>query len=591
MRIAGIDFPISLINAIRSETLVVFAGAGVSMGPPANMPSFAGLVAAVAQATSVERLPDETEDRFLGRLEDSGVEIHDIVGRILRSYGESPTDLHRNLLRLYHPSRSPRIVTTNFDTLFERAAETIFATDLEIFSAPALPLGRAFSGIVHIHGDLDRLSDMVLTDAAFGRAYLTEGWARRFLVDLFPHFHVLFVGYSHNDPDMHYLARALPVGDGNDRFVLTHDQDVSRWQNLGIEAIVYPQLDTGHEALDDGVAGLAQFVRRGSLEWRQRIEAIAIRDPAFLDEEEADLIEDALGDITRTRFFTAAAADPAWIAWIDNRDRLSGLFELRDLSHEEGELADWLGRKFVRDHSDVLIALVGKHGLQLSRELWYSLGLYVGNQDDPPIAEGDLVKWVAILLDSVPQDIHRSRFLWILERLSKRCSAYKSSGSLVSIFRSILRIRLTIPSGTESMTADLMGDYHDIKSLWEGQYKPHLGSMAEVLLLCTADQLMVQHQLYVWFGRGNRRVDSASFRRSAIEPHEQDNLRNAVDVLIDAARDCLEQVAATNTAVAAYWCGLLAKSRAPLLRRLAVHALTRRTDLSSDEQTGWLWRI
>ncbi|MGR5939314.1 SIR2 family protein [Bacillus pacificus] len=35
---------------------------------------------------------------------------------------------------------------------------------------------------------------------------MTEGWARRFLVDLFSNYTVLFVGYSHNDPVMKYLA-------------------------------------------------------------------------------------------------------------------------------------------------------------------------------------------------------------------------------------------------------------------------------------------------------------------------------------------------------------------------------------------------
>ena len=41
-----------------------------------------------------------------------------------------------------------------------------------------------------------RAKDMVLTDADFGRAYLTEGWAQRFLVDVFREFTVLFIGYS-----------------------------------------------------------------------------------------------------------------------------------------------------------------------------------------------------------------------------------------------------------------------------------------------------------------------------------------------------------------------------------------------------------
>ena len=64
--------------------------------------------------------------------------------------------------------------------------------------------------------------------------YLTEGWARRFLVDLFRSFTVLFVGYNHNDTVMTYLARALPPGDEHLRFVLTDDADLGRWQLLGI---------------------------------------------------------------------------------------------------------------------------------------------------------------------------------------------------------------------------------------------------------------------------------------------------------------------------------------------------------------------
>src|SRR5690554_7670999 len=44
-------------------------------------------------------------------------------------------------------------------------------------------------------------SGLVITDREFGRAYLTEGWARRFLVALFRKYVVLFVGYSHDDLD------------------------------------------------------------------------------------------------------------------------------------------------------------------------------------------------------------------------------------------------------------------------------------------------------------------------------------------------------------------------------------------------------
>ncbi|KKZ15072.1 MAG: hypothetical protein TH68_02425 [Candidatus Synechococcus spongiarum 142] len=52
--------------------------------------------------------------------------------------------LHRNLLRLFQKTGDPvRIVTTNFDCLFERAAETgdLFENEPKVFEAPALPLG------------------------------------------------------------------------------------------------------------------------------------------------------------------------------------------------------------------------------------------------------------------------------------------------------------------------------------------------------------------------------------------------------------------------------------------------------------------
>ena len=41
---------------------------------------------------------------------------------------------------------------------------------------------------------------LVLTDRDFGLGYLADGWATRFLMEMFREFAVLFVGYSHSDP-------------------------------------------------------------------------------------------------------------------------------------------------------------------------------------------------------------------------------------------------------------------------------------------------------------------------------------------------------------------------------------------------------
>lgn len=68
MKIGGLDFPRPILNALRDDKLVVFAGAGVSMGKPASLPSFTKLAMAIAQGTGEELKENEPEDRFLGRL-------------------------------------------------------------------------------------------------------------------------------------------------------------------------------------------------------------------------------------------------------------------------------------------------------------------------------------------------------------------------------------------------------------------------------------------------------------------------------------------------------------------------------------------
>lgn len=48
MRVKHFDLPESLIEAQEAGTLVVFAGAGVSMGSPSNLPSFSQLAKKIA---------------------------------------------------------------------------------------------------------------------------------------------------------------------------------------------------------------------------------------------------------------------------------------------------------------------------------------------------------------------------------------------------------------------------------------------------------------------------------------------------------------------------------------------------------------
>ena len=174
MKIAGVDFPDPLITALRDGQLVIFAGAGVSMGKPACLPDFVGLARRIAEENGRSKKGSRKTDQFLGKLKNDGVDVHSWAAKLLQQNDPEPTELHRDILRVYSKQEDIRIVTTNFDLLFEQAAKDIITTALRVFEGPALPLGEQFQGIVHIHGSINDPEKMVLTDQDFGRAYITR---------------------------------------------------------------------------------------------------------------------------------------------------------------------------------------------------------------------------------------------------------------------------------------------------------------------------------------------------------------------------------------------------------------------------------
>lgn len=600
MKIAGIDFPKTLLNALRDGKLIVFAGAGVSMGEPANLPSFRNLAQAIGQGTGEELQDDEQEDSYLGRLQhQKGVQVHERAAQELAKDGPEPTSLHHDLLRLYPDSQAVRVVTTNFDMLFEKAAHTVFDSKPEVSNAPALPLGRAFNGVVHIHGAVSRPIEMVLTDADFGRAYLTEGWARRFLVGLFRSFTVLFVGYSHDDTVMRYLARGLPSSETKPRFALTWKCHESRWTALNITPITYPRSPgDGHDFLYNGVQRLAEYARRGILDWKREITAIAEESPP-LDDEEIDLIAEALSNPTLTRFFTESTTHPDWIDWLDKRKHFDRLFGAEDLQPQDKELARWLADKFAISYPNKIFLLIASHEIQLHPYFWWVLSQTVGQNHNYPMDADNLSRWVSILLaTAVPSSDHHR-----LSNISERCLEAGLINSIMDIFDFMTSNRLVLKRGfdwpnmitdgsnppidVEVTTGD---DHYMLNTLWKSRLQPNLDTVAEPLLGRVVHRLEVQHQAYRAWQKSNRKWDRTSSGRSAIEPHTQNRHSTTTDVLIDAARDCLESLASNHPDAAANWCDRLVRSEASILRRLAVHALQHRTDLTANEKVDWLLR-
>ena len=600
MKIADIDFPEPLLAALRDGKLVVFAGAGVSMGEPACLPDFESLADRIAAGTGQTRQNSEPVDRFLGRLQHIQVDVHARAAQALSREDLEPTDLHRDLQRLYSDAGKVRIVTTNFDRLFEQASKDVLDSQPEGFRAPALPLGNDFNGIVHVHGAVTHPGGMVLTDKDFGRAYLTEGWARRFLVALFRQFTVLFVGYGHNDTVMNYLARALPESAASRRFALTgeHDADRQRWRVLGIEPIIYPQSSQhDYSSLHEGIRRLADFARRSVLDWKREITELARKNPPLLGEEEAGLIEEALKDETRTRFFTDAASSPEWIDWLDQRKHLDALFGSGELVGQDVILVCWLAKRFAFSCADKLFLLIARHDTRLHPFFWQVLGQKIGLSEETTLDKEVLSRWISLLLATAPVGTP-SRISPVLHWMAKISSKYGMVASLLQVFEAMAKSRLLLKQDLLSQGVDddgtntpvdvdlpLIGEQYHLEVLWQKGLKPNLAQVAEPFLGISIKCLEKQHLTLCVWQEANRNWDSTSWRRSAIEDGIEDE---AVDILINAARDCLDWLAANQANSSALWCNQLVVSEAPLLRRLAVHALSARVDLTSDGKLDWL---
>ena len=354
---AGPDIPTDLIVAQeRGETLFV-CGAGVSR--IVGLPLFGGLV------NGVYRRLGESWAHHLAEREgmDEGGRLYGQYDRVLRclerrlAASEAPrnrnmrariraavrdelappedADLsnHLALLELSRDSQGrSRLLTTNFDTLFERAWLNEKGKTAISYAGMALPrpMSEGFSGVLHLHGRLaDSLvdaveTDLVLTSAEFGDAYLRSGWASRYVYDLARTHTLVLVGYQADDPPMRYLLEALEADrehypDLRKVYAFgecsEEDRDLMEalWRAKGIEPVLY-QVDNGdHAALYDTLREWKSYARDPTAWRRERLRRLLVDDPAPSSEGHIDRCLELLDRGDASQLLGDMSPDAAWL--------------------------------------------------------------------------------------------------------------------------------------------------------------------------------------------------------------------------------------------------------------------------------------
>jgi hypothetical protein len=615
MIFAGVRLPDQIRIALDEGKLVVFAGAGVSLPPPSNLPLFNGLACQICGHPSV---PPGKEDQVLGKMARNGTDVHVAAARILCHPKTHPTELHRQALRIFGSPDKVRIVTTNFDSHFSAAAVSVFKKRVvKEFYAPALPLGDDFNGIVYLHGSArENPKAMVLTDKNFGAAYLTRGWARDFLISLFSQYTVLFVGYSHNDITTTYLALGLNRAQVKPRWALVSSdlkpEAEERWAHLEIGVQQYPtdlsNKSNSHYALTDFFLGWAKHNRESLLHRSRRMKGIASSLPP-----ESDTVSEYLAYCLRhpqlAQDFCNAIRHPAWIGWMNAKRYFKAFFTQanEELQPHQRVVAHWLSTFVRRRHPELLLELIRENDQRLSKSFSQLFGHIVWAEETKS-PDPNFSTWVSVLLSQGEQALSQDMWAYLLQT----CRIPKDTGVALRLFELLttpqIHLRTYIdftgmiagsgenkPSRMSKKKVDYEiewpeGSRHWLHEAWEKVLKPNLALLADPLALLATKQITLAHILLRGAGKAGEYVDFLSWHRSSIAEHGQNRhaLHECLSVLVDLLRDVLlywhqTDPARARTQVEAWWA-----SKLPLLQRLAVFGLSVDPKLNGDECLEWL---
>jgi hypothetical protein len=240
-------------------------------------------------------------------------------------------------MRLADRGGAVTIVTTNFELLLEDAAKRSRPA-VQTYALGGIPRPSRsddFSGVLHIHGALDRnptrTSDLIVTDQDFGEFYLRRRVVPDFIYDAARLFNLVLVGYSANDPPMRYLLNAVAADvtrfdDLKERFTFvgTSAPDpvvLEDWKGRGITPIPYNAAN-GHSALLDTLkrwAALSAINGKRSLVDAE-VKRIVRTNRGAATDADRDLFDHLIrrsDSNERVRLSALASKQKAYLDWLD----------------------------------------------------------------------------------------------------------------------------------------------------------------------------------------------------------------------------------------------------------------------------------
>lgn len=467
----GPDIPDELITAQERGEVIFICGAGVSMS--LSLPSFRGLVLKIYEllgedptlhlaenevfrekgllAGQYDRMLRLLEKRLaasnIGRAHGMRARVRDAVRRALAPPPNPDLSNHRALFELSRDTEGTlRLVTTNFDTLFERAWPGEFGT-CPSFAGAAMPQPKTagFAGALHLHGRLadDDLNltetDLVLTSAEFGEAYLRSGWASRYVYDLVRAYTVVLVGYGADDPPMRYLLEVLESDrerypDLQKVYAFAACDDASEalqaalWRAKGVEPIAHRLHEGTYSPLYESIREWARYAANATAWRREQLKSLLALVPSDLQPEQVDRAIQLLSHGDASEQLKELGPPAPWLSTLQERGVLS-----RDLITP----GPWISSKV--DDPAMISACAGLHAFD-DRTRWLVERAVDQNSDLAPHRRR---AWELLLRAKKlrpDRDLEMSWFR-LAPRVQRGEAGYEARRTVASMFRPRLSVQ------------------------------------------------------------------------------------------------------------------------------------------------------
>ncbi|MDQ2777320.1 MAG: SIR2 family protein [Acidobacteriota bacterium] len=638
----GPMIPVELLQSLEDGRLVIFCGAGVSRR--CGLPDFKTLVTDLItylgqpmEADEQDFFDETSHDIVLGLIEHriGKQRVRLALSKVLKINPGADLATHEALLQLATSRQGHvRLVTTNFDQGFQHAG---CAVAPEFDYAPFLPVpGGTWSSIVHLHGGLGDPRDtdgqnLIFTSADFGRAYLTDGWAAKFLAELFRRSAaILFVGYSVSDPAIRYLVDAFAADRADEgaraakAYILAGSikehvsKDERTWRSRGLVPLTYEICDGDHRLLHDTLRICAKRYKMGLFDRTSIIREYGTYSPVLrLDKAAVSQITWALQDSTghSARYFATLTPSPP-LDWLEVLT-IEGLFSLAP-SHDGlpavawgpshaavtglhpvvAGLCVWLLRKLADPR---LLHWVIKQGSHLHPDFARLIRATLADKNAAPLPKGVEPIWRLLSAPSAP--VH-------CRHTSNDIVAYLEvirTGAWNPVIRDIVLFGLapTVSFKEPSPLSTAEFDSDDVESFASIELTPASGrnswQIADKLLSRTdaarisLDLLSeVTHLLrrglehLAFLGRINNDDDGTYSHRPSIDDHPQNRRFHDWTVYIYLLRDAWHHAANAEPGLARAEVANWANVPYPLFRRFVLWSAAKIGGLSAKESVEYI---